>query len=192
MTVKAILEQGGRVVLRGRARLGLFSLSYGIYRIESKVSGPKKRLIIFTSPPNPRRRDQAHCLEDALPPTPKDTQLLNIGTTLLRKKYPKKKRGEDSGVIYYEKTKSTPNYVATRECLAAQVRKSPGGAEQLQPTSMPAYPWGRAKWRAAAQRCRARACGSGCRGARSAAQSLSTMEPSMILSPRVRRAASAA
>ena len=49
-TVKAILEQGGRVVLRGRARLGLFSLSYGIYRIESKVSGPKKRLIIFTSP----------------------------------------------------------------------------------------------------------------------------------------------
>ena len=74
-TVKAILEQGGRVVLRGRARLGLLSLSYGIYRMESKVSGPKKRLIIFTSPPNPRRRDQAHCVEDALPPTPKDTQV---------------------------------------------------------------------------------------------------------------------
>ena len=49
-TVKAILEQGGRVVLRGRARLGLFSLSYGFYRIESKVLGPKKPL----TTPRPR------------------------------------------------------------------------------------------------------------------------------------------
>ena len=32
--------------------------------------------------------------------SPKDAQLLNIGTTLLRKKYPKKKRGEEQGVIY--------------------------------------------------------------------------------------------
>ena len=43
VTVKAILEQGGRVVLRGRARLGLFSLSYGIYRIQSKCQAPKNR-----------------------------------------------------------------------------------------------------------------------------------------------------
>ena len=79
--------------------MGLFSLSYGFYRIESKVLGPPKT-VNNTSPPNPRRRDQAHVLEDALPPTPKDAQLLNIGTTLLRKKYPKKKRGEEQGVIY--------------------------------------------------------------------------------------------
>ena len=81
--------------------MGLFSLSYGFYRIESKVIGPQKT-VNNTSPPNHRRRGQAHGLEDALPPTPKDAQLLNIGTTLLRKKYPspKKKRGEEQGVIY--------------------------------------------------------------------------------------------
>ena len=98
-TVKAILEQGGRVVLRGRARAwDCFRLATGFTALVQGVR-PQKT-VNNTSPPNHRRRGQAHGLEDALPPTPKDAQFFNIGTTLLRKKYPKKKRGEEQGVIY--------------------------------------------------------------------------------------------